>query len=124
MMALNPTQLETVREICQLPGGQEGMAAVESLCAPLTDEQITQTIADIAEWMKVRLNVTNVLATGGGDNTEIIREEKRKLIRHTLRLRLGLSAVSATEAEESGGMTRGVFRAQTGRKPRSRPELV
>lgn len=96
-MALTPEQIERVREII----GYTSYDATAALCSRLNAVQETETIADIAEWAKVRNKFTLIK----GDGVDIDKARNRLGIINRVRTRLGLSGVES-EAElnsTSGG---------------------
>lgn len=129
-MALSDIQIERVREITEVSTFDEARIFVEKL----NEAQQTLVAADIIEWDKVRFSVTNVIANNQ-DNVQLIREEKRRLIRRSMRSRLGLPILSDQERElillEQGGsgsgganvLQRTTFRMQTGRNFKKNGEI-
>lgn len=94
-MSLQPAQIEDVREIALL----DSYAYAQTLCGRLNAVQETATVADIAEWQKVK-NKFNKLA-GGKLAFYSDKEPKRLAITNRVRRRLGLSGLDSEEDANS-----------------------
>lgn len=86
-------QIESVREIALL----SIFAEAESKINALNDSQWAATVADIAEWAKVKNKFTKI--EGGRSGVVIDKEDNRLGIRNRVRVRLGL-----VEVDENGKM--------------------
>lgn len=88
-MSLTSAQIEDIREIALL----DSYDYAAGLCSRLNAVQETATIADIAEWQKVK-NRFNKLA-GGKLGFYSDKEPKRLAITNRVRRRLGLSGINS-----------------------------
>ena len=91
-MSLSPAQIEDIREIALL----DSYDYAANLCARLNAVQETATVADIAEWQKVRNKFTLIK----GDGVDIDKSRNRLGIINRVRRRLGLPGLDS-EAETS-----------------------
>lgn len=93
-MALSPAQVEVVREIALL----KTLAEAQSLADGLTADQETAMIQIVeVEWPAIRFTVGHLVPNRKDLlNSQI---EKRRLVRHTVRMMLGLDPVSQAEID-------------------------
>lgn len=91
-MALTPAQVEVVREIALLKTFAEAQSLVDGLTADQTTS-MTQLVS--VDWPAVRFKVGHLVP----NRKDLLNSqvEKRRLIRHTVRMMLGLDPVSEEE---------------------------
>jgi hypothetical protein len=94
-MALEPLQIERVREII----GYTSFDDTSALVSSLNPVQESETALDIAEWNAVRNKFTRI--KGGRSGVEIDKSDNRLAIINRVRRRLGLSAVDDEALLES-----------------------
>lgn len=92
-------QIENVREIARLSSFTESKALVSSL----NDEQWAATLADIAAWILLKNQFTNL--KGGRSGVDINPGRARAVISKRVRKRLGLSELSEAEDDSYSNST-------------------
>jgi len=91
-MALTAEEIETVREITL----ETSLSDITVLCSELTAEQTTRLSAIIEDWDAIRFRNGDLIPSRDNE-LFFAQEEKRRQVRHTVRLMLGLPAISNTE---------------------------